>query len=333
MRYVCELGLIVLLGLALSACGGTLAPAATTGEGDLEAKGFVESADGKLRVSGRAPLFVSLKMLTAPPALPAGWELVAPAFDVTAQDRQRRPIQKLAALIKLRFDVPANRPVTVLVHTGNAWEIVPSEIDADGKLVAEVDHLTPYVAAAPVTGKSAPKITPAPKATVVTAPASAGDAQTALQNAIAALKGKPVKVTAATGYTGSLYVPLPDAWQSTLNAISASGTVYYGMYGAVNQAITAQAKSGASVGALTLLAEPKTAMPANATEARSSLTALFPGVPVAALTQARADATAYVFYSASGSTAYSAGYVTANGITLAFAMVGSGAYQPLVPKQ
>ncbi|MEW5718923.1 MAG: hypothetical protein AB1817_09880 [Chloroflexota bacterium] len=333
----------LLIALALVACQSS-APAQTapstvaqgaptaSSEGDLETKGFVESADGRLRVSGKSQLFVSLKMMRDAPAAPAGWEFVAPAFDVTAQDRQRRPIQKLAAALRLRFDVPANRAATVMVYNGAAWEIVPSEIDADGKLIADVEHLTPYVAAAPKSAQAAPKVTP--RATVVAAPASSGDAQAALESAVAAIKGKKSKVTGAAGYTGSLAVPLPNYLQGVVNTVSASGVAYYGLYNAVNEAITAQAKSGSgSQGALTLLVEPKTAMPASATDARNALASSFAGIPVATMTQARADSTAYVFYATSGNTAYGAGYVSYNGLVLAYGTLGSGTWQSLVPKQ
>ncbi len=330
----------LLIALALVACQSSApapstaaqgAPAASS-EGDLETKGFVESADGRLRVIGKSQLFVSLKSMRDAPAAPAGWEFVAPAFDVTAQDRQRRPIQKLAAALRLRFDVPTNRAATVMVYNGANWEIVPSEIDADGELIADVEHLTPYVAAAPKSSQAAPKITP--RATVVTAPASSSDAQTALESAVATVKGKKSKVTGAAGYTGSLAVPLPNYLQSVVDTISVNGVAYYGLYNAVNEAITAQAKSGSgSQGALTLLVEPKTAMPANATDARNALASVFAGIPVSTMTQARADSTAYVFYATSGNTAYGAGYVSYNGLVLAYGTMGSGAWQSLVPKQ
>jgi hypothetical protein len=333
----------LLIALALVACQSS-APAqtapstiaqgapATATEGDLETKGFVESADGRLRVIGKSQLLVSLKTMRDVPAAPTGWEFVAPAFDVTAQDRQRRPIQKLAAALRLRFDVPTNRAATVMVHNGATWEIVPSEIDADGKLIADVEHLTPYVAAAPKSAQAAPKITP--RATVVTAPALASDAQAALESAGAIVKGKKIKVTGAAGYTGSLAVPLPNYLQSIVDTVSVNGAAYYGLYNAVNEAITAQAKSGSgSQGTLTLLVEPKTAMPANATDARTALASSFTGIPVASMTQARADSTAYVFYATSGNTASGAGYVSYNGLVLAYGMMGSGTYQSVVPKQ
>lgn len=334
----------LLFALALVGCQGN-APAPTTalvasvGEGDLEAKGFVESADGKLRVIGKSQLAISLKSMSNPPATPAGWEMIGPVFDVTAQDRQRRPVQKLAAALRLRFDVPANRPATVMVYGDQGWEIVPSEMDADGRLVADVEHLTPYVAAAPTQNNAArgaativPKITPSPRATVITATVPAGDAKTALESAATPVKGKSVKVTSASGYTGSLYVALPGWLQSTVDTVGASGAAYYGFYNVVNEAFTAQAKGTAASGNLTLLVEPKTSFPASAADAQTSLATLFAGVPVSTLKQTRADSTTYIFYATSGNTAYSAGYFSYNGLVLAYAMVGNGAYQSLVVK-
>ena len=277
---------------------------------------------------GKSPLFVSLKTLRDAPAAPAGWEFVAPAFDVTAQDRQRRPIQKLTAALRLRFDVPTNRPAMVLGHNGAIWEIVPSEIDADGSLAADVDHFTPYVAAAPKSAQAAPKITP--RATVVTAPASSGDAQAALESATATVKGKKSKVTGAAGYTGALAVPRPNYLQSVVDTVSASGATYYGLYNAVNEAFAAQAKSGSGTqGALTPMVESKTARPANATDACNARASAFLGVPVSSLTQARADSNAYVLYGTSGNTAYGAGYVSYNGWVLAYGTMGSGTWRRL----
>lgn len=330
--------LMVCLMFALVGCQSN-APTPSS-EGDLEAKGIIESADGRMSVIGKSPLLVSLKNMTNPPVAPTGWEFVTPVFDVTAQDRQHRPMQKLAAAVRLRFDAPLNRALTVMVYGDKGWEIVPSEVDPDGKLAAEVDHFTPYTVASPAQANAAhagativPKITPSPKATVVTSSASSSDAQAALETAVTAIKNKKIRVTSAAGYTGSLYVALPDSMSSILSAISSSGTAYCGLYNAVNEAITAQAKGNASSGSFTLLVEPKTSLPASASDARTALASAFPNIPVSTLTQARADTSAYIFYGTSGNTAYGAGYVVYNGVTLAYAAVGTGTYQSLVPKQ
>jgi hypothetical protein len=173
------------------------------------------------------------------------------------------------------------------------------------------------------------------RATVVTATVPTGDAQAALEAAVKAIKGdKKLKITSAAGYNGSLFIALPNYLQTTINTVGANGTAYYGLYNAVNECFTAQAKgSSSSSGTLSLLVEPKTAFPASAADARTALAALYSGIPVSTLTQSRADTTAYVFYGTSGNTAYSVGYVTYNGITLAYAMMGNGTYQALVPKQ
>ncbi|MBI5034020.1 MAG: hypothetical protein HZB51_26155 [Chloroflexi bacterium] len=330
--------LMVFLLVTLVACQNS-SPAASS-EGDLEAKGIIASADGRMTVSGKSPLLVSLKNMSNPAAAPTGWEFVAPVFDVTAQDRQQRPMQKLAAAVRLRFDAPLNRAATVMVYGDKGWEIVPSEVDAEGKLTAEVDHFTPYTVASPAQANPAragativPKITPSPKATVVKSPASTSDATAALESAVTAIKNKKIKVTSAAGYTGSLYVPLPDQLSSIVSAISVNGSAYYGLYNAVNEAITAQAKGNTSSGSFTLLVEPKTTLPASASDARTALATAFPNIPVSTLSQSRVDTSTYIFYGTSGNTAYGAGYVVYNGVTLAYAAVGTGTYQPLVPKQ
>jgi hypothetical protein len=140
--------------LCLLACTPATSPAPTpvpgAVEGDLATQGFVQSADAKLRVGGRANLRVSIASLPNPPSAPPGWILVTPVFNVLAHDRQNRVVVRLPDPVSLRFDVPANRPMTVLVHDGTRWEIVPSEVDGEGRLVAQVEHLTPYAAGQPV---------------------------------------------------------------------------------------------------------------------------------------------------------------------------------------
>lgn len=386
------LGLALIV--ALSGCTREPAPAprpaADVIGADLDARGFVDSADGHLRVSGKGGLLLSLARQAVPPPAPAGWELVGPVFDVTAQDRQRRPVQQLAARLMLRFDVAGDRPLTVLVHDGQGWQVVESELDDDGLLTASVEHLTPYTVGAPkgsgpgqpsssgraassptrsassatrgapaatrpapAAPRGAPAATrtiptgtqplptrgtPAPQVTTAVTSVPAADAQTALTNAIKPLKGKTVRVTQAAGFTGNLYVALPPALQESLGAaLGAGGTGYYGLYNAVNEAVTVQAagSGGSASGAFTLLAEPRTAMPASASDAQAQLKALFPGV-TASLTQVQATGTdtttAFVFYGVSGATAYSLGYVSYAGVPLAYVAAGSGSYQAFVPK-
>jgi len=75
-------------------------------------------------------------------------------------------------------------------------------------------------------------------------------------------------------------------------------------------------------------------MPTTAADAKTKLQSYFPGVTVT-LTQAQPTSTGttgYVFYGTSGNTTYSLGYVSYNGVALAYAMSGSGTYQSLVPK-
>jgi hypothetical protein len=329
----------------------TLVVQTNIGEGDLELKGFVDSFDGKLRVSGKLPMLVSLKSITTPPAAPSGWEFLGPVYDVTAQDKTRKPLQKLLGIVTLRFQAPRGRAVTIMVNDGKSWEIVESEFDSDGNITAAVDHFTNYGVGAPQQSKVTPPATAGtprvtvtrtqsaattrtPQVTAVTATVSASAAESALSNAAKVLKGKTVKITSAAGYSGSASVALPSSLQKTLSSVSGSGTAYYGLYNGVNEAITAQASGGGASGAMTLLIEPKTSMPATAADAKTKLQSYFPGVTVT-LTQAQPTSTGttgYVFYGTSGNTAYSLGYVSYNGVAMAYAMSGSGTYQSLVPK-
>jgi hypothetical protein len=238
-----------------------------------------------------------------------------------------------------------------MVNDGKSWEIVESEFDSDGNITAAVDHFTNYGVGAPQQSKVTPPATAGtprvtvtrtqsaattrtPQVTAVTATVSASAAESALSNAAKVLKGKTVKITSAAGYSGSASVALPSSLQKTLSSVSGSGTAYYGLYNGVNEAITAQASGGGASGAMTLLIEPKTSMPATAADAKTKLQSYFPGVTVT-LTQAQPTSTGttgYVFYGTSGNTAYSLGYVSYNGVAMAYAMSGSGTYQSLVPK-
>jgi hypothetical protein len=338
---------------ATPAATPTLVVQAGASDADLESKGFIDSGDNKLRVIGKLPIVLNLKALVVPPTAPAGWEFIGPVFDITAQGKvDRKPIQKLAQALVLRFQAPRGRPVTIMVNGEKGWEIVPSEFDAEGNITASVDHLTPYGVGSPTQSKITPTAKPTlrvtatrtqsaattrtPQATVVTTTVSSSVAETALSDGVKVLKAaKAVKITAASGYTGVVSVALPASLQKTLSSVSASGTVYYGMYNGVNEAVTAQAKTGNTVtGAMTLAIEPKTSMPATADDAKKQLQTYFPGV-TATLTQAQpssADTKGYVFYGTSGTTAFSLGYVSYNGVALAYAMSGSGTYQSLVPK-
>jgi hypothetical protein len=381
---------VLCAALALSGCISASAPAfrhdgdpsADVVGADLATHGFVDSADGNLRVSGKGGLRLSLARQANPPAAPAGWELVGPVFDISAQDSQRRPVRQLASRLTLRFNTIGDRPLTVLVHDDQSWQVVESELDDDGLLTANVEHLTPYTLgapkgsgpgqpatssraaspaakAAPAATRSAPAATrgapatrtapastravptrgtPAPQVTTAVTTVSAAGAQTALANAIQPLKGKAVRVTQATGFTGNLYVALPPALADSLGAaLGAGGAGYYGLYSAVNEAVTMQAAGGggATSGAFTALVEPRTTMPASADDAQAQLRALFPGVTVP-LTQVQAawpgTTAAFVFYGVSGSATYSVGFVSYEGLTLAYAAVGSGSYAAFVPR-
>ncbi len=337
--------LVIALCISLIACASataTPAPASPDNETDLDAHGFANSADGKLRVSGKGPFLLALNRMANPPAAPSGWEFVGPVFDITARDRQQRPVRQFAAPLQLRFDLAENRPLTVLVHTENGWQVVPSDLDADGKLVADVNHLTPYTVGAPARTTTdasrkitrVPTITPGARATVTVATAVPSDAAGALKTAAETIKQKQVKITGATGYTGSLSIAVPPALQNALgSAIGAGGTGYYGFYNVVNEVITVQASGarGTATGALSALVEPKTTMPTSATDAQTQLAALFPGI-TATLKPAQNAQGGYVFYGVSGNTAYSVGFVSYNNVPMAYAMVGSGSYTGMVPK-
>lgn len=353
----------ILAGMAAFAIGGSLvacttsggvpaaAPTATinpqaspqasqTAEGtDLMARGYVDSGDGKLRVSGKSPLTVTITEVRTPPPAPEGWELVTPVFDITACDRQKRAVSRLPDPVDLRFDLGGNPAATIMYFDGQVWQMMPSELDSQGRLTAQVDHFTPYAAGKPTNMKKAnpansggartPAGGPSAQPTVMVAPGLVGDGgeraergdqgaegqgdQAHLGHGLQRprLRGHAARAPGCARRRGQRLL-----WP--LQRRQRGGTVEAG-------------GSGGKSGALTLLVEPKTTMPTSAAAAQDQLAKLFPGVAVS-LTQVEASSTGYVFSGASGNTAYSLGYVSYQGVPLAYALSGSGSYQSLVPK-
>ena len=135
----------------------------------------------------------------------------------------------------------------------------------------------------------------------------------------------------AIAYQGSSQVAVPTALTPALNAaISGGGTAYYGIYHALNEAVTVQA-TGGGAGSLTLLIEPKTAMPTSSTDAQNQIRSFFPGVGVS-LAEVSASATGYVLAGTDGATSYTLGFVSYDGIPLAYVLSGSGTFQRVVPR-
>jgi hypothetical protein len=308
-------------------------------EGDLDIRGYLDSADGSLRISGKGQLKLAIQPVNNSPAAPPGWQLAAPVLDITARDRQDRPVKQLLSSLDLQFKVNTAEPVTVLVYNNSAWEIVPSEINADGRLTATIDHLTPYSAGSPSKRTSTPSITPALPSTLpsqvslTTSSVAASQAQNALSKAAKPLKNKDVRISSAGGYNGTLSIALPPVVQKSLgSAFAAGGEAYYGLYSAVNEIVTVWAAGGQLSGALTVMAEPKTSLPAGSQEALNSLRQMFPGLP-SNLTQVGDDSSAFTFYAVEGNTAYLAGCISYNGLVLDYVMAGSAEFQKLVNSQ
>ncbi len=337
----------------LGACGGgstedTAAQPAMDPEA-LTRRGFVESEDGRLRISGKSPLVISIRVAAATPDLPAGWESLGPVYDITARDRLRNPVTQLEERLSIAFEARPGVAATVLVYEGGGWQVVPSET-AGSKVTAQIEHLTPYTIAAPksaqggVFGPSLTK-TPSPTPTLAAAEsptaaastargrgtatpaisATAGtvspaQAQAALEAAVEKLKERKARVEHVAGYTGALNVPLPLALQQVLGAsLNAGAVAHAGMYNGINQVIAVTSAGSKGGGALTLLTEPKTEMPASEDAARQQLARSFPGIP-ATLTVVNSTSTSYTFTAQSGSTSYAAGIVSLEGAVIAYAV-------------
>lgn len=352
------LSAVLAAAMVLAACGGggtrDSAAQPPVDPNALERRGFVESDDGRLRISGKSPLVVSIRAAAGTPELPAGWEALAPVYDVTARDRLHQPVTELSERLSVAFEVRPGVAATVLMYDLGVWSVVPSET-AGSKVTALIDHLTPYTIAAPLSAQSpsqgplpvrspspAPSGTPTPASPATTtartratatpsAAVTAGtmgpaQAQAALETAIERLKGKKTRVENATGYTGALVVPLPAALQQSLGAaLGAGGAASYGLYNGINQAVSVSATGNGVSGSLTLLAEPKTQMPADERAAREQIAQYFPAVPPG-LTVVMADSSGYAFTVQSGGTTYAAGILSLNGTAIAYAAAGSGSY-------
>ncbi|MBI5715728.1 MAG: hypothetical protein HZC38_20205, partial [Chloroflexi bacterium] len=137
---------------------------------------------------GKLPMLVTLKSIASPPTAPNGWEFLGTVFDVTAQDKTRKPLQKLLGIVTLRFQAPRGRPVTIMVNDGKSWEIVESEFDGDGNITAAVDHFTNYGVGAPQQSKVTPPATAGtPRVTVtITRTQSAATTRTPQVTAVTA---------------------------------------------------------------------------------------------------------------------------------------------------
>jgi hypothetical protein len=306
-------------------------------------------------------LQVVLKRLVSPPAAPSGWTIVDAAYEITARDRERE-VTRLDSSIELSFKAPAGQAV-VMYHDGTQWVMVESERGADGSLVAKTDHLTPYAVLQPKndsTPKQAAGYGPPPGATATVSPTAAppttrptdtpepgasaaaagsttpgtgsptsvqrtpsatptllggseSEAKSALEAAIAKYKGRQSLVVSASSY-------------STIMPGNTIATLYYGTYGGVNEVVTSGPTSNPVQGGYAFLSEPKTAMPANSTDAQTQLAAIFPGATGLKYKPVQESATAYIYSFNSGATVSTIGFSLVNGVPVAFMAYGTWSY-------
>jgi hypothetical protein len=83
---------------------------------------------------------------------------------------------------------------------------------------------------------------------------------------------------------------------------------------------------------LALLSEPRTSMPTSNTDAENQLKSLFPGVRVS-LSEVSGSSNGYLFTGTDGFNAYALGFVTYEGVPLAYVLSGNGRYQGLVSRR
>jgi hypothetical protein len=335
-------------------------PAATAAEpgvarGTLGAGAVVRSLDGKLEVRGTAPLEITLKVTEVSP--PKGWAFITPVFDISVKDGGK-PVTSPSSALELSFKVPGGA-ATVMYHDGKEWVILDSESDGRGSLSAKATHLSAFAAARPAAGtvtrvsatatatSSVPTAVKATPTSIATKPAmsvtpepspspsptarastAAGDPTTLLFNAAARFKGKGAPVSGGTNYSGSGSVPLPPNIETAMASVATQGELFYGLYSAVNEVVTAGATIGAP-GTFSLLVEPRTTFPGNTTDAQAELAAIFPGATGLKYAPSVANANAYTFYATSGPSIFVLGYINYQGLAIAFMSSGSGAYYGL----
>ena len=329
----------------------------------------LRSTDGKLelRTSGKPVLNVSVKVVqNGGPGAPKGWAFATPIYEITARDNER-PVTKLNDAFELAFSVTSG-PATVMYHDGKDWVILESESDGRGSVTARTDHLTPFVVANPTSGTvtrvsatatatsavptalkatqtaqptqsgprpvgtpepSATAIATAPKSSVTASPVDVNMAASALKTVVDRFKGKSVKITGATGYAGTGTIPLPASIETAIASVAAQGELFYGFYKGVNEALTSGATAGGAAGTFSLLVEPKTTFPATTTEAQAQLATIFPGATGLKYAPSVSSSNTYTYFATSGTTVYVMGYITYQGLPMAFLSVGSGAYYGL----
>lgn len=315
----------------------------------------VKSLDGKLEVSAKTPLELEIKASDA--RLPSGWKFLTPVYVLTAT-QAGKPVITPTSPLELSFNVSPG-PGTVMAYVGVDWIILDTENELKGTLKAQSAMVSAFVVARPAVGtvtrisatatatSSVPTVVKAPPTAVAsntvgaatpepsvspspTAKASvtAGSAASALLTSVARFKGKSPTIAEPTKYVGSGLVPLPPNIETAMATLAARGELHYGLYHGVNEVVTAGATLGAS-GTFALLVEPRTAFPGNTTEAQAELVSIFPGATGLKYAPSVSNANAYTFYANSGPSIFVLGFITYQGLPIAFMATGSGAYYGL----
>jgi hypothetical protein len=351
--------------LFLAACGGggseQAAPEAPADEAaatptpkkldaDAAAGGASEeplvARDGKMQLLARAHPDVefTLKPLKSAPALPGGWQSAGTVYEITARD-SKGPLAALPAGVELRFK--ADTPATVLVYRDGGWARVDTEVQADGTLVASVDHLTPYTIARPKALQPAPAATATPTAvasktvtglpTLAVTPPPPGvgrsanatvspeDAKAAIEKTVERLKGRVLKADKVASFTAVTLLP-PTLQEAVERAASLEGLLYYGTYHAIDEAFTTRHAGGPVKDSFSLVVEPLTRMPASAREAQTLLADLFPGATGPTYVQQRGTGASYIFFAYESPTAYVLGVIQYQGNLYAYAGSAVGMY-------
>ena len=327
--------------------------------GTLGAGAVLRSTDGKLEVKAAAPLDVTLKATeTAGP--PKGWTFVAPVYDISAMEGGRQ-VTALSSPLELSLKVPAG-PATVMYYDGKDWVILDSESDGKGAITAKTNHLSAFTAARPAAGTvtrisatatatssvptpvkptptpiaskpagtATPEPSPSPSPSATAKPsAAAGDSAATLSAPVARFKGKSAPITAAAPYAGTGTILLPGIIETAIASVAAQGELFYGLYSAVNEALTSGSTGAGAAGSFSLMVEPRTSFPSNTTDAQASLAAIFPGATGLKYAPSVSNASAYTFYANSGFAIYVMGYINYQGLPVAFLTVGTGAYYGL----
>ena len=212
----------------------------------------------------------------------------------------RTPVSVPADGASRTVEAPTALPSTTAVSR-------PSELPSPAATIGTAVGLVTPGATLTALARGTPVATPALLA------GSEGEAKSALEATVAKFKGRKALATNASSYSGTIIG-------------SITSTMYYGLYGGVNEVVTNGPTTSAMTGSYAFLSEPKTVMPANSTDAQSQLAAIFPGATGVKYKPVQESAMSYIYLYQIATTYATIGFSLVNGVPIAYMAWGTGSY-------